>query len=94
MVPRKPSPTDKMGGCWPTMSADLEAKIGSHVDPTNPAHKEAVFGYLHRKITDLTRDCGLALPLGNATYAADVNADTERIDHRAARAVPVLPGQV
>jgi len=74
--------------------SDLEAKIGYHVDTKDPAKKEAVFGYVHLKTTDLHRELGLELPLGNSTYAADAKEGTEFIAHRAALAMPVLPGQV
>ena len=82
-----------VGSCAKVPS-DLEAKRGHHVDTKNPAHKEAVFGYLHLKTTNLNCDLGLELPLGNSTYAAGANEGTEFIEHRAALALPVLPGQV
>jgi hypothetical protein len=81
-------------GCCPKVPSDLEAKIGYHVDTKDPAKKEAVFGYVHLKTTDLHRALGLELPLGNSTYAADAKEGTEFIAHRAALALPVLPGQV
>jgi hypothetical protein len=74
--------------------SDLEAKVGYHVDTKNPSKTEPVFGYLHQKTTDLNRDLGLALPLGDSTYAADTNEGSHCIAHRAALAVPVLPRQV
>ena len=82
-----------VGSC-PKMPSDLEAKIGVHVDTKNPDKKEEVFGYLHLKTTDLNLELGLELPVGNSTYAANAKEGTEFIAHRAALAMPVLPGQV
>jgi hypothetical protein len=82
-----------VGSC-PKVPSDLEAKIGYHVDTQNPSKTEAVFGYVHLKTTDLNRELGLELPLGNTTYAADMKEGPEFIAHRAALAMPVLPGQV
>lgn len=82
-----------LGSC-PKVPSDLEAQVGYHVDNTNPSKKALVFGYVHLKTTDLTRELALELPLGNATYPADANEGTEFIAHRAALAMPVLPGQV
>jgi hypothetical protein len=76
------------------MPADLEAKIGYHVATKDPAKKEPIFGYLHLKTTDLNRELGLELPLGNSTYAADAKEGTQFIAYRAALGMPVLPGQV
>jgi hypothetical protein len=87
-------PQGALVGSCPKVPSDLEAKVGYHVDNQNPSKKEAVFGYVHLKTTDLNRDLGLELPLGNSTSPADVHEGTKFIAHRAALAVPVLPGQV
>jgi hypothetical protein len=58
------------GALWghgPKVPADLEAKVGHHVDTQEPSKKEAVFGYVHLTTTDLNGELGLELPLGNAT---------------------------
>jgi hypothetical protein len=78
----------------PKAPSDLEAKVGHHIDTKTPSKKEQVFGYLHLKTTDLTQALGLELPLGSAPYPADANEGTHFIAHRAALALPVLPGQV
>ena len=88
------TPQGALSGSCPKVPSDLEAKVGYHVDNKNPSKKEAVFGYVHLKTTDLNRELGLELPLGNSTYPADANEGTKFIEHRAALAVPVLPGQV
>jgi hypothetical protein len=88
------TPQGTLLGRCPKVPSDLEAKVGYHVDNTNPAKKEAVFGYVHLKTTALNRDLGLELPLGNSTYPADAQEGTKFIEHRAPLAVPVLPGQV
>jgi hypothetical protein len=49
---------------------------------------------VHLKTTDLNRELGLELPLGTSTYPADAHEGTKFIEHRAALAMPVLPGQV
>jgi hypothetical protein len=49
---------------------------------------------VHLKTTDLNRELGLELPLGNTTYAADTKEGTEFIAHRAALAMPGLQPQV
>jgi hypothetical protein len=74
--------------------SDLEARVGYHIDTKDPSQKELVFGYLHQKTTAINRALGLELPLGNSTYPADANEGTHFIAHRAALALPVLPGQV
>jgi hypothetical protein len=74
--------------------ADLEAKVGYHIDTKDSSKTEPVFGYLHQKTTDINRELGLALPLGDSTYPANANEGTHFLDHRASLAVPVLPGQV
>ena len=84
---------ERVGSC-PKVPSDLEAKVGYHVDNQNPSKKEAVFGYMHLTTTDLNRDLGLEVPLGNSTSPADAHEGTQFIVHRAALAVPVLPGQV
>ena len=88
------TPQGALLGSCPKVPSDLEAKVGYHVDNKNPSKKEAVFGYVHLKTTDVNRELGLALPLGNSTYPANANEGTKFIEHRAALAVPVLPGQV
>lgn len=88
------TPQGALSGSCPKVPSDLEAKGGYHVDNTNPSKKESVFGYVPLKTTDLNRELGLQLPLGNSTYPADANEGTKFIEHRAALAVPVLPGQV
>ena len=88
------TPQGALVGSGPTVPADLEAKVGDHVDTKNPSKQEAVFGYVHLTTTDVNRALGLALPLGNSTSPAHANEGPTCIAHRAARAVPVLPGQV
>ena len=78
----------------PKVPSDLEAKVGYHVDNENPSKQELVFGYVHLNTTDLNRELGLELPVGTSTYPADAHEGTKCIAHRAALAVPVLPGQV
>jgi hypothetical protein len=87
-------PQGELLGSCPQVPSDLDAKVGYHVDNQNPAKKEAVFGYVHLKTTDLNRELALELPLGNSTYPADTHEGTKFIEHRTALAVPVLPGQV
>jgi hypothetical protein len=87
-------PQGELLGSCPKVPSDLEAKVGDHIDNQNPAKKEWVCGYGHLKTTDLNRDLGLALPLGNSTSPADAHEGTTCIAHRTALAVPVLPGQV
>jgi len=84
---------ERLGRC-PKVPSDLEAKVGYHMDTKDPSKTEPVFGYLHQKTTDINRELGLELPLGDSTYPADANEGTHFLDHRAALAVPVLPGQV
>jgi hypothetical protein len=60
----------------------------------NPAKTERVFGYCHLQTTDLNREFGLELPLGNTTYAADAHEGHAFIAHRQGLAMPVTPGQV
>ena len=87
-------PQGELRGCCLKVPSDLEAKVGYHLDTKDPSKKESVFGYLHQKTTEIHRELGLALPLGNTTYPANANEGTHFIDHRAALALPVLPGQV
>lgn len=82
-----------LGRCLKVPS-DLEAKVGYHIDTKDPSKTEPVFGYLHQKTTAIHRELGLELPLGNATYPANAKEGTHFIAHRAALAMPVLPGQV
>ena len=88
------TPQGALVGSCPKVPADLEAKVGYHVDNTNPSKKELVFGYVHLKTTDLNRDLGLELPVGNSTSPADAKEGTTFIAHRATLAVPVLAKQV
>jgi hypothetical protein len=87
-------PQGELLGSCPKVPSDLEAKVGYHMDTKDPSKKERVFGYLHQKTTAINRALGLELPLGDSTYPADANEGTHFIDHRAALAMPVLPGQV
>jgi len=87
-------PQGELLGSCPKVPSDLEAKVGSHVDNQNPSKKALVFGYGHLQTTDLNRELALEWPLGNSTDPADANEGTKCIAHRAALAVPVLPGQV
>jgi hypothetical protein len=89
-----PGPQGELLGSCPKVPSDLEAKVGYHVDNTNPSKKEAVFGYVHLKTTDLNRELALKLPQRTSTYPADANEGTAFIEHRIALAVPVLPRQV
>ena len=82
-----------LGSC-PKVPADLEAKIGYHLDTKNPSNKERVFGYVHLTTTDINRDLGLELPLGTSTSPANAHEGTHCLAHRATLAIPVLPGQV
>lgn len=82
-----------LGSCSKAPS-DLEAGVGYHIDTKDPSKKERVFGYLHQKTTDIHRELGLELPLGNSTSPADAHEGTHFIAHRTALALPVLPGQV
>src|SRR5499427_1742563 len=56
------TPQGALLGRCPKVPSDLEAKVGYHVDNKNPAKKEAVFGYVHLKTTDLNRALDLELP--------------------------------
>ena len=88
------TPQGSLAGSCPKVPSDLEAKVGYHVDNKHSSKKELVFGYVHLKTTDLNRELSLELPVGNSTYPADANEGSKFIEHRAALAVPVLPGQV
>lgn len=81
-------------GCCPKVPADLEAKVGYHIDTKDPTKTERVFGYVHLKTTDLNRELGLELPRGDSTYPANTDEGTHFIEHRTTLALPVLPGQV
>jgi len=78
----------------PKVPSDLEAKVGDHIDNQDPSRQERVFGYRHQKTTAINPELGLELPLGNSTYPANADEGTHFIAHRAALAMPVLPGQV
>jgi len=88
------TPQGALVGSCPKVPADLDARVGYHIDTKDPSKKEPVFGYLHLKTTALNRELGLELPLGTSTYPADASEGSKFIEHRAALAVPVLPGQV
>jgi hypothetical protein len=88
------TPQGELLGSCPKVPSDLEAKVGYHIDTKDPTKKERVFGYLHQKTTAINQELGLALPVGHATYPADANEGSHFIGHRAALALPVLPGQV
>jgi hypothetical protein len=88
------SPQGDLLGCCPKVPSDLEAKVGYHIDTKDPAKTERVFGYKHLKTTDINRELGLELPLGNSTYPANTDEGTHFIEHRTSLALPVLPGQV
>ena len=88
------SPSGELRASCPKVPSDLDAGVGYHVDTKNPGKKERVFGYLHLKTTDRHPVFTLELPLGNSTYAAGADEGTEFIGHRAALAMPVVPGQV
>jgi hypothetical protein len=87
-------PQGELLGSCPKVPSDLEAKVGYHIDTKDPTKTERVFGYLHQKTTDINQELGLELPLGNSTYPADAHEGTHFIAHRAALAIPVLPGQI
>jgi hypothetical protein len=87
-------PQGELLGRCPKVPSDLEAKVGYPIDTQAPSQKELVFGYLHQKTTDINRELGLELPVGDSTSPADANEGTHFLNHRAALAVPVLPGQV
>jgi hypothetical protein len=87
-------PQDELLGSCPKVPSDLEAKVGYHIDTQDPTKKERIFGYLHQKTTAINRELGLALPVGNTPSPANADEGTHCIAHRAALALPVLPGQV
>jgi hypothetical protein len=87
-------PQGELLGSCPKVPADLEAKVGYHIDTTDPARKERVFGSLHQKTTAITPQLGLELPLGTSTSPANADEGTHCIVHRTALPLPVLPGQV
>jgi hypothetical protein len=87
-------PQGELLGSCPKVPADLEAKVGHHVDTKNPSHNESVFGYVHLKTTAINRELALELPLGNSTFPADAHEGSQWIAHRTALALPVLSGQV
>ncbi len=88
------TPQGALVGSCPKVPADREATVGYHVDTKDPSKKALVCGYRHLKTTDLNRELGLELPLGNSTSPADANEGSEFMTPRAALAMPVLPGQV
>jgi hypothetical protein len=87
-------PQGVLRGSCPRVPSDLEAGVGYHIDTKDPSKNERVFGYLHQKTTDINRELGLELPLGDCTSPANANEGSQCIAHRATVALPVLPGQV
>ena len=87
-------PNGELVGSCPKRPSDLVAKIGVHVDTKDPSKKEAVFGYVHLKTTDLNPELALELPVGDSTNPANAKEGTGFIPHRSKLAVPVRPGQV
>jgi hypothetical protein len=87
------TPQGQLLASCPKGPSDLEAKGGCHVDTKDPSQTERVFGYCHMQTTDLNRELGLELPLGNTTHAANGNEGHEFIAHRQALAIPVTPVQ-
>ena len=87
------TPQGELLASCPKVPSDLEAKVGYHVDTKDPSKTERVFGYCQIQTTDLNRDLGLDLPLGNTTEAANVHEGNAFISHRQALAIPVTPGQ-
>jgi hypothetical protein len=86
-------PQGELRGSCPQVPADLEAKVGDHIDTKAPTKTARVFGYLHQKTLDINPERGLELPLGHTTSPANANEGTHVVEHRAALAIPVLPGQ-
>jgi hypothetical protein len=87
-------PQGELLGSCPKVPSDLEAKVGYHVDNQNPSKKEAVFGYVHLRTTDLNCELALELPVGDSTYPAAAHEGIKFIEYRTALAMPVRPGQV
>ena len=87
-------PQGELLGSCPKVPADLEARVGYHIDNQDPPKKERVFGYLQHKTTDINVELGLELPVGNSTYPAHANEGNHFTGHRAKVALPWLPGQV
>jgi hypothetical protein len=81
-----------LAGC-PKVPSDCKAKVGDHIDTKEPAKKERIFGYLHQQTTAINQELGLELPLGTSTSPANADEGTHCIAHRAALALPVVPGQ-
>ena len=82
-----------LGRCLKVPS-DLEAKVGYHIDTKDPPRQSPSLAICTSRPLLSTAQLGLELPLGNATYPANAKEGTHFIAHRAALAMPVLPGQV
>ena len=91
--PRRQGPQGERRGQCPTVPSDLEATVGYPMDTKTPSKQEPVFGSLHQQTTEMHRAWGLAWPLGQTTSPANASEGTHGIAHRAALAMPVLPGQ-
>jgi hypothetical protein len=87
-------PQGALLGCCSKVPSDLEASVGYHSDTQEPTKNERVFGALHQKTTAINQALGLELPRGTSTYPANADEGTRFLAHRAALALPVLPGQV
>jgi hypothetical protein len=68
----------------PRVPSDLEAKVGYHLDTTDPSTHALVFGDRQQKTTAIKRDLGLAWPLGDATSPADAPEGSTCIEPRTA----------
>jgi hypothetical protein len=84
---------ERWGSC-PKVPSDLEAKVGYHIDNTEPHKKERVFGYLHQTPTNIDIERGLELPVGTSTYPANVPEGSHFQAHRAKLAIPFRSQQV
>ena len=88
---------DSQGALWarcPTVPADLEARVGYHIDTKDPPHTERVFGYRHQTTTNIAIERGVELPVGTSTYPANVAEGSHFQAHRAKLAIPFRPQQV
>ena len=87
-------PQGELWGSCPKVPADLEAKVGYHLDTKDPQHTERVFGYLQQKTTNIDIELGLELPVGTSTYPANASEGRHFQAHRAKVAIPFLAQQV
>jgi hypothetical protein len=87
-------PQGEVLGSCPKVPADLDAKVGYHIDTQDPTRNERVFGSRHQKTTAITQELGLELPLGTSTSPANADEGTHFIVHRAALVLPLLSGQI